>query len=251
MLQLSIHLAVFVLLLLILIDITFVIFRLGISGLQKGYMLLVHDIGYRKSTPSIDKFETDRRILVVGDSSAVGPGAVPDETLVGRLANEFNLNVTNLSANGSKTRDIIYQINSVAGQKFSSVIIHAGNMDIRWFTNLKELRKNITTLLDSAKKISNNIIIFRGGNMGSFPIFPLSIGYFLTIRSRRVRKIFKEIAEKKSVIYLEMFMERKDDIFLKNPHMYYYWDMIHLNGVGFKVWFDYFVAEIKRLNIKL
>ncbi|MBP6858815.1 MAG: hypothetical protein KBC33_03240 [Candidatus Pacebacteria bacterium] len=195
-----------------------------------------------------DRYKT---VLVVGDSSSVGPGAAPEETIAGRLAATFGVNVVHLSVNGAKTGDIIHQVESVSKERFALTIIHAGNNDITHFTRLNQLKNEITTLFDKAKHISDEVVVFRGGNMGNFPIFPVSVGWIFATRSKQVRDLFMEIAREKSVLYVEKFMSRKDDIFLKRPHHFYCWDLVHLNGNGYKVWFDYLIQELRKNNMNL
>ncbi len=130
----------------------------------------------------------------------------------------------NLGFNGAKTRDILQQIESAIGQKFV-------------------LTSDISRVLDKAKETSSKVILFRGGNVGGFPIFPFFLAQLYTWRSRQVRELFKKIAIEKGVVYIEKFMERNDDIFLKNPQVYYWRERIHLNGRGYKIWFDYLVER--------
>lgn len=69
------------------------------------------------------------------------------------------------------------------------------------------------------------------------------------MRSKKVRELFEKVAEEKSVLYVEKFMKRKEDVFLKDPYRFYCWDLLHLNGNGYKVWFDYLLGEMKRSGL--
>ncbi len=237
------------LIILILTDILGYLIRFRLSGIKALYELVFLDIGYRKQAGSIGKSSDHKTILIVGDSTAVGPGAPPEETIGGRIAKNFDIDVINLAVNGATTEDIIRQIDGVSGQRFFMTIVHAGNNDIWRLTNLKKLKGDITLLLDEAKKISEKVILFRGGNIGSCPFFPLTIGWVYSIRSKKVRELFKRVAEEKSVLYVEKFMKRREDVFLKDPHRFYCWDLLHLNGNGYKVWFDYLLEEMKKAGI--
>ncbi len=211
---------IIILILCILIDISIPIVRLKISGVKALYKMIFSDTGYlRREGVSIEKTGS-KSILIVGDSTAVGPLIFPEDTIAGRLADTFNINVVNLSKNGSITREIMNQVEHVAGREFYLTIIHAGNNDIWQFTDLKKLKKDISCLLDKTKMISERVVLFRGGNIGTFPIFPRTIGWIFSIRSKQVRDLFMSVAEEKSVLYVEKYMERKDDVFLKAPHFF-------------------------------
>ena len=243
---------IFSIFILVVIDILIVLKRLRVSGLIASYKLLFHDIGYhRRTSPSIIRNSHEKTILMVGDCTAVGPMIAVEDTLAGKLADTFRVNVINRAINGAKTKDIVNQIDSAASKKFFLTILHTGNNDISQLTNLDKLRKDIIVALDKAKSVSEHVILFRGGNVGSFPIFPVFIGWIYAARSRKVRTLFQKIAKDKSVTYIEKFMERKEDIFLKDYRDYYCWDLLHLNSRGYKVWFDCLVEEMGKANIRL
>jgi lysophospholipase L1-like esterase len=185
-------------------------------------------------------------ILIVGDSTATGSGVEPEQTIAGRLAQKYNASVINLGWNGAKIKDIIDQINSIKDRRFDSVYILGGNNDIVQFTPLKIVSKEIDTLFTLAKTISDHVVMLRGGNLGNFPIFPISIAWLFTHRSKQVREICQKKALEKGIKYVELFMERHNDIFLKNPNLYYTPDLIHLNAKGYEVWFDYIVKETEK-----
>jgi lysophospholipase L1-like esterase len=241
------------LLLLIALDFLVSIFRLRLSGIKAGYKLLSQDIGYISRNGCSFKKSTglSKEVLIVGDSTAVGSGANPDKTIGGRLAEKYNVNVTNLGVSGAKTKDIINQIKSVSDRKFFLIILHAGNNDVVRLTNLKELESDVALLFDAAKSIGEKVVVFRGGNFGSIPLFPYVLRFYFGKRAREVGSIFKRIADEKGVYYVEKFMRSRDDIFLKNPHHFYCWDLLHLNDNGYAVWFDFLIQKMEEFDIEL
>lgn len=236
---------------LLFLDLAGSLVRLRVSGIKKGIASILFDKGYRKSTPGITKPNREKTILVIGDSIGVAPGAEPEETLSAQLAELYNMNVVNIARNGLCTRDVLHQIDSVKGQRFALVMVHTGNNDIWRFTNLKHLRKDIELLLDKVKEVGDQVILFRGGDIGNCPFFPYFFAYLCSRRSKRIRELFMPIAKQKDILYVEKFMSRKDDIFLKKPYYFYCWDLLHLNGNGYRVWFDFLVEELKKNNIVL
>jgi len=238
----------------LIIDISLFLFRLRISGIVKGYKLLSQGVGYINKQGSSFKADSSKKILITGDSTAVGACVEAEETIGGRLSKRFNIDVVNISVNGAQTKDVISQIESVSNQKFYLTIIHVGNNDIWKFTDLNELEKYFATLVDKTKLISEKIIIFRGGNFALIPGFPFLFRWVWGRRSRMVRSLFKKISEDKGIYYIERFIDTNEDIedvFLKRPYHYYSWDLMHLNRNGYKVWFDYLLEEMDKTDINL
>ncbi len=239
------------LILLLCLDIVIVLFRLKFLGLVCLYRHNFLNNEYRRVADKIETRPGRRNILVVGDSTAVGPGTDQKNTLAGLLADVYEFNVINLGENGATTRGVLDQLRSVEKDKFFLILIFVGNNDIWRLTNLNKLKIDLQQVLGQVKTMSQKVLIFRGGNLGSLPFFPQIIGRFLSVRSKKVRNLFMSVAEDKKVFYIEKYMERRDDLFLKDPRKYYCWDLLHLNECGYKVWLEYFQSEVERLGINL
>jgi lysophospholipase L1-like esterase len=225
-----------------------------VSSIKKYFKLFCYGNGYISRHGKSIKGDITKKVLILGDSTAVGACSNQMETIGGRLSRKFNIDVTNLGLNGARTEEIILQSESVSNQKFYLTIIHAGNMDIAKFTNLKKLECDFIKLIDKTKSISEKIIIFRGGNFALIPGFPFFLRWIWGKRSRAVRNLFKRISEEKSVYYIERFIDTNqdtEDVFLKRPYHYYSWDLMHLNENGYKVWFDYLLEEMSKTDINL
>lgn len=230
---------------LFLFELTALCVRLRLKGLKE---LLV-----KKECLNLDMNvkEGTLKILVVGDSTATARGVKIEDSIAGRLSSEFNAQIRNLGENGAKIHDVIGQIDSVGKETYDLVLIQAGNIDIVWFTPLKKVQAQLPILFEKAKKLAPRVIMFRGGNMGNFPSFPRTVAWIFTHRSLLVRNVCQKIAKDHGVLYVELFLSRKDDIFLKNPKYYYTADMAHLNSNGYKVWFDYLMGEMEKVNFRL
>lgn len=92
------------------------------------------------------------KILVIGDSTAVGTGASASSTsLAGLLGSHYpSASIENRGINGSKTRDLLTR-NDLSGDRYDLIMIHIGGNDTVRFTNLDELTKDIALVIDDAK----------------------------------------------------------------------------------------------------
>ncbi len=230
------------LVLLFLIEFIFLCARLGPAGLKE---LLV-----KKECLNLDikVKESGLKILVVGDSTATARGVKIEESITGRLSSKCNAQIHNLGENGAKIHDVTEQLDSAGKETYDLVLIQAGNNDIVWFTPLYKIQAQVPILFEKAKNLAPRVIMLRGGNLGNFPFWPRSVSWIISRRSLQVREICKKIAENNGVLYVELFQSRKDDVFLKNIPHYYTPDLIHLNGNGYKVWFDYLMGEMEKAD---
>lgn len=182
-----------------------------------------------------------KRILIVGDSTAVGTGATESEdSIAGRLGRDFqNSEIINLGVDGSRTRDVIKQLEKVVDQKFNMIIISTGGNDVWHFSNIKKLGRNLEKILDLAKTMSDHkVILLSYNNIGSAPIFSFLIRSLLKRRGEKVLRKFQNIAEQKRVPCIELFVQEERNPFLKNPKLLFAADGIHPSSEGYKVWYN-------------
>lgn len=242
----------FLILFLLILDFIIAVLRLKVSDMVKGYRTLFSGVNNYKHRIGVSFHSNSlKKILIIGDSTAVGSVIDPMYNIGGRLYEKYKVDVTNISINGAKTDNVINQLNNITDKKYYLIIIFIGNNDVSRFTDLDKIGIDMSKVLDKAKTISDKVIVFRGGNFGTIPMFPYIMRLIYGLRSRKIRKIFIRIAKEKSVIYVEKFMTYRNDIFLKDPYHYYGWDLLHLNESGYKVWFDYLVEEMEKNDVDL
>src|SRR3989344_4033262 len=220
-------------LVIILMDLAFMMYRLKIKGVWDIYQNV-----QKEHLPYCNHIKSKTNILILGDSTATANGAKPEDSIAGRLSKKYKACVVNLGKSGAVTKEVLEQLERSGKKKFNLILLQTGNNDIVRFTNLNLLEKQIKDLFDKAKKKCKNVAILRGGNVGNFPFFPYILSWIYTRRARKFREMVSKIAKEKGVVYVELWMERENDIFLKNPDKYYTPDLIHMTGEGHKVWFD-------------
>jgi len=179
------------------------------------------------------------KVLVIGDSTAVGTGAEsPELSLAGRIAADFpNASVKNLGVNGMKTGELAEKLKEIKENHYDLISLHIGGNDIVRFTNLEELEKSINEVFKLASQMTDNISITVTGNMGTSTLFPYGSGVFLERRTRQVHALFREAAKEYNAVYNNLFRERGDDPFANDPAKYYAEDEFHPSGEGYADWY--------------
>ena len=181
----------------------------------------------------------ERRILVVGDSTGVGVGAVVRElSLAGRLGADYpEAGVTNRAVSGAKVRDVAGQLAAVKGMHFDLVYVQVGGNDIVRFTRLSELENDLAKMIDKAKSCGDQVVVATSGNVGAAPIFPNGLHWLLHSRTLNVRKIFQTVVRRGTVHYVDLFMDEAADPFALEPKRYYAADSFHPSADGYGVWY--------------
>jgi len=184
--------------------------------------------------------DATHRILVVGDSTAVGTGAAkPQESVAGRIAAEFPaIDLTNRARNGAKAKDVLVQLESAQSLPYAMVLVQVGGNDILGFTDLEELREDTRRVLAEARERGTAVLFMSTGNVGLAPAFFPPISWIYTARTREARAIFMEVAKASGVQYVDLFREKGNELFLGDPDRYYTPDYLHPGSEGYRVWYE-------------
>jgi lysophospholipase L1-like esterase len=182
----------------------------------------------------------EKRILILGDSTAVGAGAsAPEDTIAGRLAHDFpKADIVNLGINGSRTKDVLRALKAVADQRFELVIASVGGNDIWHFGSLLKLERNLHALLQAAKAVASGpVILLLYNNIGSSPIFPSFMRQPLKRRGVLIQELFRSVAGKENVPCIELFSNDEDNPFLHEPNRFFSPDGVHPSSEGYRLWY--------------
>ena len=133
------------------------------SALQKDETLLPATVAFqqRLTHPSM-------HILVMGDSTAVGVGAIPNTlSIAGRLGNQFpTAEVVNDSKSGIVTGELMSMIQAHSKEHYDLVVLQIGANDVVHFTDLNAVRADLRSVLAMAHQMSPHIIVLTAGNIG-------------------------------------------------------------------------------------
>lgn len=182
-----------------------------------------------------------KRILIAGDSTAVGTGArTPEESIAGRLAHDYpSAQITNIAVNGARTHDVLRQFKKVAGGQFDIVLLSIGGNDIWRGSNLHGLTRDLVRVLTAAKALSGGrVLLLIYNNIGDAPIFPSFMKRSLRERGRKLHELFGSIAAQLNVPCIPLFTTSEDNPFLRDPKRLFAPDGIHPSGEGYRLWYN-------------
>lgn len=190
-----------------------------------------------------------KRVLIAGDSTAMGTGAdKPEGTFTNMLARDFpKVDIFNVAANGAMTRDILKQFEKYKYILHNAIIISTGGNDLWSLITIKKLRKDLRSVLKLAKAMSSNhVFVIFFGNAGSAPLFPFFIRKFLLSRERRALKIFTDICADEGVQLIELFTDKNGNPFVENPKRYFSGDRLHPSSDGYALWYEHIFKFIQK-----
>ncbi len=209
-------------------------------------------VAYNQTAFERDVPNAQLKMLFLGDSTALGTGAMSNtESVAGWFGQDFpKAHIRNISQNGEKLSGLIKNFPSL-NTHYDLVILQIGGNDIMRFTKFKNIEKNLSLAIDQAKLIADHVVIMHSGNVGLAPIFSWPLNRLYTSRTRTLREIYIKKAEEKGVLYIDLFQERKDDIFLKDIDKYYAPDHLHPSGAGYHFWYQMIRRTLEENDIYL
>jgi len=194
------------------------------------------------------------RVLIAGDSTAVGTGARDvNHTVAGRLAAKYkHTYIENIGKNGMKMRALYDLLATYPHKDFDLIILHVGGNDVVFLSDLDaEVVPMIDKLMEKAKEKGKQVILWSGGNAGSLPALPLFSRWLFDQRARYLREIYREAEKKHDIIYIDLYRDRKVDPVRLYPRKYVSSDFFHPNDAGYGLWFEELERVIEEHNIKL
>jgi lysophospholipase L1-like esterase len=213
------------------------VYRLGslFVHARHGYRIAERSRPFERHLP-----DCRRRALVIGDSTGVGTGAAcSQDSIAGLFAREFpDVAVTNLARNGAKAADAVQQLASLPTGRFDVVFVHVGGNDILRATPHARLEQDITAVLRAARERSDNVIFMSCPNVGLCPVFFAPFSWLLAMRSRAANDLFIRASGELGVHYVDLFRERGDDVFSRDPQRYFAEDRLHPTSESYRAAYD-------------
>ena len=143
-----------------------------LTGCAPWRLVTASDLAKASRPYTAQPAQPERRILVVGDSTAVGTGAArPEDSLAGRIgAAHPRWQIDNLAANGAKFEDVQAQLER-AGSGYDLVLVLAGGNDVIRLTSEQELHAHMEQVIRTAKVRGKQVVLMPCGNVGHAPLF--------------------------------------------------------------------------------
>jgi lysophospholipase L1-like esterase len=185
------------------------------------------------------------RLLVLGDSTAVGTGAsAPSGSIAGLIARDHpDWAIENRAEDGAKFAAIAAQ--AEAGGRFDVVLVMGGGNDVIRFTGEATLRQGVRRTLDAARALAPRVIVMPSGNVGNAPFFSRPWSWWMTARSRTLHAIVRGAAAATGAQFVDLYKDRADDPFAQDPRRLNAADGLHPSDAGYAAWYRELQAQAK------
>ncbi len=186
--------------------------------------------------------QATKRLLIVGDSTAVGTGASgPNTSLAGLLAQAFPaLLIDNRAQDGATFADVLPQLDG--DEPYDMVLVMAGGNDIIRLRGLAALERDVERVTQRARQRAPLVVLLPAGNVGNAPFFFAPVSWLMTWRSRQLHTFVREATTRQSLLYVNLFHERANDPFVQQPQLNAV-DGLHPSDAGYQVWFDQLMTQ--------
>lgn len=209
----------------------------GVTFLQKyevSKFLVSKAVAYQVATT-----DHTRTLLVLGDSTGVGVGAIlPEDSVAGRLALSMQATyVENRAVSGAMVADIAGQIQEASLSHYDTVLIQIGTNDIVHFHSAQATADALLPSMQKAMSMAGTVILMSAGNVGAVTNFPEPIRPFHTRLNLEYHAAFAAMAAKVGATYVNLYASPEEDLFEMEPEVYLAPDGFHPSSEGYGLWF--------------
>jgi lysophospholipase L1-like esterase len=178
------------------------------------------------------------RLLLVGDSTAVGTGAsTPEASVAGLIARHHpGVHIVNRARVGARFADIARQLDGA--ERFDIILILGGGNDVIRLTDARSLQASIGRALHKARTRADCVVLMPAGNVGNTPLFPRPWAWLMTRRSRQLHAMVRAAAASAGALYVNGYKERADDPFVRQAQRLNARDGLHPSDEGYRLWFE-------------
>ncbi len=193
-----------------------------------------------------------RTIVIAGDSTAFGVGALPAESTAGRLAAAFpHARVINVARSGANIEKVLGQLARVTEQlarigcrKVDFVLIHACANDVIEFRSPEDVEEDLRAVIALARGLSDNVVVMPGQNFSVAPFFLRPLKGIITWHARKIHAVVARVTAELGVTFVDLFRDPSEDPFVKEPKRYYCADGLHPSGEGYGLWYSALMGAV-------
>lgn len=180
-----------------------------------------------------------RRLLVVGDSTAVGTGASsPANSVAGRIAEAHpTWGITNRAQDGARIAAVVRQLQEAPGGH-DVVLVMAGGNDVIRLTSFYDWRRDLSAALRIARERGREVVVMPCGNVGHAPFFWPPLSWWMSARSQQLHAITADVARETGARYVKLLLPKEEDPFAQAPSRMHAADGLHPSDEGYRAWFD-------------
>jgi len=176
------------------------------------------------------------RILVIGDSTAVGIGAyIPKETIAGMLATDFpDADIINKAISGSRIADVRFQLDATEGD-FDMIFMQAGANDVVFMTEPEDVERELSALMDSALIRSSRVVVVSSIDASILPLLPKIASLFLAERSAKIFPDIERVVTTKGGFFVDLYQSKEEEAFAENADTLFSADGFHPSSDGYRL----------------
>ena len=182
------------------------------------------------------------RVLVVGDSTAVGVGAgCAEDSLPGLLACEFpGVQVVNVAVTGARLADAVAQADAVAarGERFDLALLLVGGNDVFRHTAPRAMREQSRALLARLASLAHRTVWLGSANIGGAPVFAPPLSWWFAWRTRRAAALFAREARRAGALFIDFAGERCGEVFARDTDTWFAADGVHPSAASYRHCFE-------------
>lgn len=179
------------------------------------------------------------RVLVVGDSTAVGTGAsTAAASVVGLLGAHLpEATIDNRGRVGATFADVVDQLAAVpvAAPRYDAALLLAGGNDVIRLRDMAAVRADIGRAVALARQRAGRVIVMPAGNVGNAPFFWPPLSWWMSARARALHAAVAGACAEHGAVYVDLFRERADDPFVQHPGLNAR-DGLHPSDAGYALW---------------
>jgi len=184
-------------------------------------------------------------IIVAGDSTAFGVGALPAESTAGRIAEAFpDARVVNVAKSGARIGHVVEQLAGVDMASVDLILIHACANDVLEFRSVEKVEQDLRAVVAKARLLSPNVVLMPGHNFSVAPFFLRPMSRVIMWHAARIHEMIARVTHELDVAFVDLFRDPTEDPFVKEPHRYYCPDGLHPSAEGYGLWFTTLLAHV-------
>ena len=213
----------------------------GVSGCAAWRLAQARELAQRSEPFSQFPAVPSMRLLIVGDSTAVGTGASsPQASLAGLIARDHpQWLIDNRGQDGALFADVVRQL--AIDEHYDMVLVLAGGNDVIRMRDRDAMRADIDRMASAAAARAPVVLLMPSGNVGNAPFFFPPVSWLMTSRSRALHDFVALSAARSGFVYVDLFRERSTDPFVADRSLNAS-DGLHPSDAGYRNWW----AELQR-----
>ena len=178
-----------------------------------------------------------QRLLIMGDSTAVGTGAsTPGTSVAGLIAREHpGWQIDNRAVDGARFADLLGQL--PMADRYDTVLVMCGGNDVLRLTSSASLQAAIHAVLQRSHTLAPRVIVVPPGNIGNAPALYPPLSWWMGSRARTLHSLVREAAAASGSVYVNLYEDRDKDPFAQDPQRMNAADGLHPSDAGYALWF--------------